>query len=117
MLGITYVREKNNITITELAEKLQISKQAISQWEKEIDCIPSKRLKQLSELFKVPEEYFLLEMTMINKIKIDTFLNGDSEIEYYINLRKVLLLEAILKIINNEGVLEKYEKFTKELLL
>lgn len=53
------LREENNITQIELADKLDVSRQTISKWECDI-CIPEiSRLIKLSELFNVSVDYLL----------------------------------------------------------
>lgn len=59
MNGLQYIREQFNMSIAALSKQIGISYQAISQWEKGIRQIPAKRQKELSILFRIPEQYFL----------------------------------------------------------
>ncbi len=55
MNGLKAAREQCKMTIQEVADKLGVSKQIVSAWEKGKKVIPDARKKQLSELFGIPE--------------------------------------------------------------
>lgn len=71
MLGITYIREKYSFTMQELADKIGVSKQLISFWEKGERVIKDKHLKLLEEYFKVDERFFNMNMNDINMLTLD----------------------------------------------
>lgn len=54
----------------DLAEKLGIKKQNINLWIKRKQNIPKKYLPILSELFGIEEEYFIKELTEVEKLEI-----------------------------------------------
>lgn len=54
----------------ELAEKLGIKKQNINLWIKGKQNIPKKYLPVLEELFGIDKEYFIKELTEIEKLEI-----------------------------------------------
>lgn len=58
MNGLTYIRRQCNLSLSELADTLGVSRQAISSWENGRKSIPGKRKKQLAEFFGVDEKYF-----------------------------------------------------------
>lgn len=58
MNGLTYIRRQCNLSLSELADTLGVSRQAISSWENGRKSIPEKRKKQLAEFFGVDEKYF-----------------------------------------------------------
>lgn len=70
MNGLRYVREKYKMSITDLAEKLGISRQAVSIWEQSKKPIPEKRLEELSTIFSIPKEYFA-EISDIQELEIE----------------------------------------------
>ncbi len=58
MNGLTYIRRQCNLSLSELADTLGVSRQAISSWENGRKSIPEKRKKQLAEFFGVDEKFF-----------------------------------------------------------
>ena len=75
MIGLEYIRRKNGLSISTLAKRLNISRQAVSQWEHGTDLIPDKRLLELSELFGIPKRFFS-EISDDDIAEIDTLLNN-----------------------------------------
>lgn len=53
MNGLKLVRKKCKMTIQEVANKLEVSKQTVSAWEKGSKVIPEARKWQLSQLFGI----------------------------------------------------------------
>lgn len=86
MNGLNLVRTRCNISVSELADILGVSRQAINLWEKGKKPVPEERKSQLAEYFGVEKEYFgeiteeqkqvLLEKAMFRRIE------GDKE--YYL---------------------------------
>ena len=58
MNGLTYIRTRCNISQSELADILQVSKQAISMWENGKKEIPPGRRVELARFFGIGEEFF-----------------------------------------------------------
>ena len=56
---ITELRKKNGFSQEELAEKLEVSRQAVSKWESAQSVPDLNRVLQLSELFGVTTDYLL----------------------------------------------------------
>lgn len=71
MNGLTYIRQKHNISGSALAKRLAVSQPTVFEWEHGKRKIPSKQLIKLSELFDIPEKYFL-EISEDEKKEIDT---------------------------------------------
>lgn len=60
MTGFKYIRTIIlQMTMDELAKKMGVTKQSIYLWESWRKDVPSRRLKQLSEISGIPENYFL----------------------------------------------------------
>lgn len=70
MIGLQFIRELYNLSLNELGKKIDVSKQTTFQWETQKIKISSKRLKQLSEKFNIPEEYFQKEISEMDKLII-----------------------------------------------
>lgn len=70
MIGLEYIRKINLDTVDSLAEKLNVTKGLISQWENEKNPIPQKRLEQLSTLYDVPIEYLNKHLSRIEQLKL-----------------------------------------------
>lgn len=58
MNGLKYIRTQCNFSLSELAERLEVSRQIISAWETGKKQIPENRKKQLSEFFGLNKDYF-----------------------------------------------------------
>lgn len=70
---LKYLRKKKGVSQLELAERLSVSRQAVSGWEAGTSRPSTENLQSLSRLFNIPLE------TLLN----DTlcFFNNDSGIE------------------------------------
>ncbi len=67
------LRESNELTKKGLAEKLGVSDSIYSRWENQKDIIPTKRLYQLANLYKLNIDYILgLTDKKINLVSSDT---------------------------------------------
>lgn len=58
MNGLLTIRKELNLSAATLAKKLDIAKPTISQWEHGVRKIPTERIKQLSEILDIPQDYF-----------------------------------------------------------
>lgn len=58
---IQYLRKENKISQERLAEKINVSRQAISKWEQGASVPDTDNIVQLSRFFQVPIEYLLLD--------------------------------------------------------
>lgn len=58
MNGLLVIRKELNLSAATLAKKLDIAKPTISQWEHGVRKIPTERIKQLSEILDIPQDYF-----------------------------------------------------------
>lgn len=60
---LTYLRKQKGLTQSNLAEELNVSRQAISRWEVGTAVPSTDNLKVLSTLYGVPVEYLLNDKT------------------------------------------------------
>ena len=58
MNGIKYIREKSNITQYWLAERMGVTRQTVTQWEKGVRKPNKEHLKWLSEFYGIEEKWF-----------------------------------------------------------
>lgn len=71
MSALNFIRRRVlNKTMDELAQELNVSKQAVYTWESGRKSIPEARIKQLSELTGIPEKYFLQNPSPEEKIEM-----------------------------------------------
>ena len=56
---IADLRKKNNLSQESLAEKMNVSRQAVSKWESEQSIPDIEKIVNLSELFGVTTDYLL----------------------------------------------------------
>lgn len=85
MNGLKYIRTRCNLSLSELADMVGVSRQALSSWENGRKDIPEQRLKQLAEFFGVNREFLgeisdEIKNTLINKAMFRYDENGK---EYY----------------------------------
>lgn len=59
MNGLNFIRTRCNLSLSELANVLGVSRQQVSAWENGVKPISENRLKQLEEYFGVEHKYFL----------------------------------------------------------
>ena len=57
MIGLRYIRTKCDLSLSDLAKKLHVSRQMVSAWENERKDIPENRLQELSEIFGIEKKY------------------------------------------------------------
>ena len=80
MNGLRYIRTRCNLSISELADALDVTRQYISAWENGRKPIPKNRLKQLSEYFGISAHYFG-EITMAQQNEINKMPLSRTDIE------------------------------------
>lgn len=86
MNGLKFIRTQCNISLSNLAMALGVSRQMISAWENDKKELPKKRVEQLSRYFGLEEKYFG-EIDDAQKQEIlgkAMFRWGKSEDEYYL---------------------------------
>ena len=70
---LVFLRKQKGLTQMELAEKLNVSRQAISRWEVGAAVPSTDNLKVLGDLYEVPVDYLLNdELDNISKPKEET---------------------------------------------
>lgn len=101
------LRKKKGLTQMELAEKLNVSRQAISRWEVGAAVPSTDNLKVLGELYEVPVDYLLNEeIETVAKQSEDTqdaeFSRHEKRIVFlnrrivYISVTVILVLLAVI---------------------
>ena len=85
MNGLQYIRKSFGMTLAALGKRMGITRQTISQWEQGTCSIPVNRLKELSAIFEIPENFFgEVSEVEVNELKgiIDN-LKSDMEDSYW----------------------------------
>ena len=74
------LRNRNNMSQGNLADKLDVSRQTISKWENNM-CLPeAEKLMQLSEIFSVSTDYILKGRTIVEPEPVYIYVkDSDSE--------------------------------------
>lgn len=76
---IQELRKQNNFSQEQLAEKLEVSRQAISKWELDQSIPDTDKIIQLSYLFRVSTDYLLIEgLTLPSKVNTDNSTNTNT---------------------------------------
>ena len=81
--NLTYLRKQKGLTQSNLAETLNVSRQAISRWEVGTAVPSTDNLKVLSTLYGVPIDYLLNDNTedMRKSVVTQTLPKDDSDIK------------------------------------
>lgn len=75
---IKQLRISNNMTQTDLARKLNITRSSVNTWEMGISTPSTTYIVELSQLFKVSTDYLL---GLSNNITLDVSMLHDREIQ------------------------------------
>ncbi|MGM8259327.1 helix-turn-helix domain-containing protein [Clostridium perfringens] len=70
MIGLEYLCSLSNISYSELAEKLGISKATVSNWIAGRRNINEKYYLDLTYIFNVPDEWFAKELSKTDELKL-----------------------------------------------
>ena len=93
------LRKANGLSQLDLAEKLSVSRQAISKWEVGTAVPTTDNLRVLSELYGVSIDYLLSDdAEMLNKIRTEDKSSGEIDKKRKKNVR-IGLLSCILVIV------------------
>ena len=80
---IRYLREKNDMTQTDLANKLGISRSAVNSWEMSLSSPSITNIIEMSQIFNVTADYIL---STSNKLLVDISHLSNEEREVVIKL-------------------------------
>lgn len=102
--NITYLRKRNNLTQSELADKLYYSNKAISKWERGDSLPDAAMLKEIADFFQVPVSYLFEE----HDFKEEDEKIFDAEIkkkEVWIKIIFILIIFATIIIVLEAALL------------
>lgn len=86
------------MSLQDVAEILNVSKQTINKWEKELRPIPEVRLSELERIFSIPRYYFGKEIDEEDKIRIQKLkIESDSEKQVVFGMRFMMQLKGLTK--------------------
>lgn len=85
---LVFLRKKKGLSQAELAEKINVSRQAISRWEVGTALPTSENLKHLSQVYEVSFEYLLFEDEEETEKKIAIEVNDPGQPEAVKHLKK-----------------------------
>ena len=100
---IRYLRLEHHLTQKELAEKLHVSMQAISNWERQKDYPDYSNLLQLTELFQISLDELLKEEIDFKERLLKDKFNSHSDVVFY----SLVLVVAIIML----GIYVMYRHF------
>lgn len=85
MNGIKYIREKSNFTKNALSERMGVTRQTITLWEKGVRKPDKQHLKWLSDFFGITEKWFgeLSEEDLLTLNKMRMYRHYDEDKEYF----------------------------------
>lgn len=86
---IQLLRKQNNLTQEQLADKLNVSRQALSKWELGVSMPEADKIIQISDLFSVSTDYLL-------KDSLETY---EKRLNKKIDLRSIVVLSTAVVLI------------------
>lgn len=97
---LVYLRKQKGLTQMELAERLNVSRQAISRWEAGAAIPSTDNLKFLGDIYEVPVDYFLNDeiedISKKNKELDETTSHEQEKKGVFLNRRMVCILLAVI---------------------
>lgn len=97
---LVYLRKQKGLTQMELAERLNVSRQAISRWEMGAAIPSTDNLKFLGDIYEVPVDYFLNDeiedISKKNKELDETTSHEQEKKGVFLNRRMVCILLAVI---------------------
>ena len=128
MKGIEYIRKRCNISESELANQLHVTRQAISMWENGKKKIPEARKRQLATFFGIDEKYlddiseedkkYILSKAMFKRYiagkETYCYIPDDAEnpeLYFYADSEKTLDEEYSLAVNRKHSTLKRAERF------
>lgn len=97
---LVYLRKQKGLTQMELAEWLNVSRQAISRWEVGAAIPSTDNLKFLGDIYEVPVDYFLNDeiedISKKNKELDETTSHEQEKKGVFLNRRMVCILLAVI---------------------
>ena len=94
---LIHLMKQNNVNGTELGRKVNVIKQAVSRWKRNVSTPNYKTLEQLSKFFNVSVSYLLVDNELKEKdLKLSHFSN------YFVEFiedpkNKDIIMEALFK--------------------
>lgn len=83
MNGIKYIREKSNFTKNALAERMGVTRQTITLWEKGVRKPDYYHLQWLCDFYGLQEKWFgelsEIDLQVLNKMPMYCHWDGDKE--------------------------------------
>lgn len=94
---LIYLRKKQGLTQVELAEKLDVSRQAVSKWESDMTVPSIDNLKILGKLYGVSMDYLLNdELEQFETSKKETTVESDCSVRSANRMNKQRVLAILL---------------------
>lgn len=97
---LVYLRKQKGLTQMELAERLNVSRQAISRWEVGAAIPSTDNLKFLGDIYEVPVDYFMNDeiedISKKNKELDETTSHEQEKKGVFLNRRMVCILLAVI---------------------
>ena len=97
---LVYLRKQKGLTQMELAERLNVSRQAISRWEVGAAIPSTDNLKFLGDIYEVHVDYFLNDeiedISKKNKELDETTSHEQEKKGVFLNRRMVCILLAVI---------------------
>ena len=78
---IKHLREKNNLTQSSLAKKLNVTRSSVNAWEMGISVPSTALIVDLAKLFHVSTDY-LLDISANKTINLDKYSDNEQELVF-----------------------------------
>lgn len=98
MNGIMYIREKSNFSKNALAERMGVTRQTVTLWEKGVRKPDSKHLQWLCDFYGLSEQWFgelsEAELNVLNSMQMYRYREGDKEFFSFIPKEDEIAIEC-----------------------
>ena len=110
MNGIKYIREKSNISKSELAGRMGVTRQSITLWESGKRNPRTKHLKWLADFYGIDGKWFSElsedDLFALNKMRMYQYIDCDKEYYIFVSVIRPLAIHEIILV----GAWVKYDK-------
>ena len=106
---IAELREKENMSQGQLAEALEVSRQAVSKWENDLSCPDTLNLIRLAEVLDSDVEYLATGRKMVYR-RPPIVLKSVESVEKVVEKPVVQVVEKVVETIVEKPVVQYVEK-------
>ena len=92
---LTELRKQNNMTQADLAEKMCVTDNAVSKWERDISCPNIETIQKLADFFNIPVNELLSAKSSSKKNNIITLIFNAVALAMGISVLVLMIMDSI----------------------